>query len=476
MPSWTDDRQRSLLVASASTLLAAGYGLTLSVFYPGIMTYDAKFVYEDIGKGTQGDWQSPFMTWLWGLIDPIAPGSASMFLLIATSYWLGFGLLAIVLATQAKRSALLLPILALLPPAFAFVGIIWRDVLFATWWLLAASVAFAVSERTPPIRLPAQMLSIALVAMGVLVRPNALLAAPVLAAYVVWPWRFSLRRTAILFVPAVLGFFAVVQLVYYTALGATRQHPLQSIMIFDLGGISHFAKQNQFPVDWTDAQSTQLLNTCYQPTEWDIYWRLEPCDFVMAKIEREKALFGTAAIPEAWLLALVRHPLAYLRHRLAFMWNFLAAHNLTMWLVNVEHPMQRVLPRRASFTALLAIHDLLKSTPLFRAGSWLLACIALCWFSARGSGAREAAFVLGVCGSATIYVMTFFSAGVASDFRYSYWSVLATLAGAVVMVSGSPRKRSAVTRTGLEQPPIASEPRMMPTSSCSPPPKRSAAS
>ncbi len=29
-------------------LILAGYGLTLLVFYPGVMTYDAKFVYEDI--------------------------------------------------------------------------------------------------------------------------------------------------------------------------------------------------------------------------------------------------------------------------------------------------------------------------------------------------------------------------------------------------------------------------------------------
>ena len=63
------------LMVSAAALLAAGFGLTLLIFYPGVMTYDAKFVYEDIAKGTFGDWQSPVMVWLWGLIDPIAPGA-----------------------------------------------------------------------------------------------------------------------------------------------------------------------------------------------------------------------------------------------------------------------------------------------------------------------------------------------------------------------------------------------------------------
>jgi hypothetical protein len=437
MPSQLDLQvsRRHLLFGCVAALLAAGYGLTLFIFYPGIMTYDAKFVYEDIAKGTLGDWQSPVMTWLWGRIDPIAPGAGSMFLLIATSYWLGFGLMSLVLAARGKRGALLLPILALMPPAFAFVGIIWRDVLFATCWLLAASVAFAASGRSSPIKLPAQLLALVIVTIGVLLRPNALLAAPILTAYLLSPTHFSLRRTAILFVPAVVGFFAVTQLVYYGALGATRQHPLQSIMIFDLGGISHFARENQYPVDWSDSQNTLLLNTCYKPTQWDIYWRLEPCDFVMQKIEHEKGLFGTSAIPRAWLIAISRHPLAYLQHRAAFMWNFLAAGNLTMWLADVDHPTQQVFADRASFTALVSIHDVLKSTPLLRVGPWLLVCMAACCWGWPRRDTNDGAFALGVCASATIYVMTYFFIGVASDFRYGYWAVLAGITGAVIFVS-----------------------------------------
>ena len=82
-------------------LILAGYGLTLLVFYPGVMTYDAKYVFEDITKSVLGDWQSPAMTVLWRVINPIAPGSGSMFLLIITAYWLAFGLLAVALARRA---------------------------------------------------------------------------------------------------------------------------------------------------------------------------------------------------------------------------------------------------------------------------------------------------------------------------------------------------------------------------------------
>jgi hypothetical protein len=449
MPLAPDHEQpmRRRLRLAVAALIAAGYGLTLLIFYPGIMTYDAKFVHEDIGKGVLGDWQSPVMTVLWGTIDPVAPGAGSMFLLIATSYWLGFGLLAFALAGRATRLALLLPLLALLPPAFVFVGIIWRDVLFATTWLLAAAIAFAVAERGARLRVPAQALALALCAFGVLLRPNSLIAAPILAAYVVWPTQMSFKRMAILFIPIMAGFFALVQVVYYGALGATRQHPLQSIMVFDLGGISHFARQNQFPVTWSEPETALLLDHCYQPTQWDIYWRLEPCDFVMRKIEREKGLFGTPVITEAWALAVTRHPMAYLQHRAAFMWNFLGGNNLTMWVADVEHPTETVFPDRPAFVALVFLHDMLKPTPLFRTGAWLLVCIMVCGFAWRRRETPEGAFALGVCGSAAVYVLTFFAVGVASDFRYGYWAVLAGIIGGVMAARDRPKPRGPINRT-----------------------------
>ena len=100
------------------------------------------------------------------------------------------------------------------------------------------------------------------------------------------PMRFSWKRAAIVFVPAAIGFFALVQVVYYGALGATRQHPLQSIMVFDLGGISHFAKQNQYPVTWSPGRDANSSSTAATGRpQWDIYWRLEPCEFVMHRLE-----------------------------------------------------------------------------------------------------------------------------------------------------------------------------------------------
>ncbi len=429
-------RHSALLICA---MIVVGIFLTLLVFYPGVMTYDAKFVYEDIAKGTRGDWQSPVMTVLWSLVDPIAPGSASMFLLIAAFYWLGFGLLAFTIGRRSVWLAVALLLLALSPPAFVFVGIIWRDVLLATAWLLPAALTFATANRNVKRHAPTIVVALGLVALGVLIRPNALIAAPILAGYVVWPDRFSWQRAAIAFVPAAIGFFVLVQVVYYGAIGATRQHPLQSIMVFDLGGISHFTKQNQYPLTWTEAETKLLINGCYRPTEWDLYWRLEPCQFVMHRLEGDK-IFGTPVITDAWLHAVTHHPLAYLEHRSAFMWNFLTNENLTMWTADIDNPSKRVFADRPAFNALVTIQNILKPTPLFRAGSWLLICIAVCALAWPRRSTHSGAFAIGVCGSAAIYVLTFFAVGVASDFRYGYWAVLASIAGAVVLALGRPER------------------------------------
>ena len=436
---------RSSLLAVA-ILIIAGYGLTLLVFYPGVMTYDAKFVYEDIAKHTLGDWQSPAMTVLWGLIDPIAPGSASMFLLIASFYWLGFGLLAFTLARRSVLAAILVPILALAPPAFAFVGMIWRDMLFSTTWLLAAVLVFAAIGRGEKLRLTAQVLAILLCAFGVLLRPNAVTAAPILGAYIAWPMKVYWKRAAISFVPAMVLFFLLVQFVYYGVLGATRQHPLQSIMVFDLGGISHFTGQNQYPVTWTPAETKLLLEGCYRPTEWDIYWRLAPCEFVMQKLEKEEKVFGTDTMANAWVSAIFRHPVAYLEHRAGFMWNFLTGSNLTMWVADVERPDREVFLDRSAFVTLRQIHDVLKPTPLFRAGTWLVACIFICGLAWRRRETAEGAFAVGLCGTAAVYVATFFAVGVASDFRYGYFAVLATIAGGAALLVPMPRSARTAPR------------------------------
>ena len=347
---------------------AAGYALTLLVFYPGYSTVDARYVYAEAQAWQFGDWQSPVMAVLWRLVDPIAPGSLSMFLLAATLYWLSFGLLALVAVRRVLWLGLVPPLLAFVPPAFFFVGLVWRDILFGIIWLFAAVLALVAAERAGRLRIIIQAFALLLVALGVLLRPNAIFAAPFLAAYAVWPTRFDVRRMAIVFLPAVVLSYALVPLVYYGVLDAKRQNPLHSILVFDLGGTTHFTGENQFPVTWSAEQTALLTSKCYDPVRWDSYWHVPPCPFVMQRLERpDDIVFGTPRLVAAWWQAVSAHPLAYLRHRATFMWQFLARSNLVLPVWDWLDPASSYGHSR-TFTPLVALHDRAATHPAVSAG------------------------------------------------------------------------------------------------------------
>ena len=409
-----------------------GMAVSVLVFFPGYLTEDATYIYGYVQQHYLGDWQSPVMTIVWSLIDPISPGSGSMFLLNAALYWSAFGAIALAVARVSAPLSIAVLLLAFVPPAFMLLAMIWRDVLFAVVWLFAAAITYFVADRISPWRSLVQGFALALIVLGVLVRPNAIIAAPLLVAYSLWPAHFSWKRTALLFIPAVIAGYVLIQIVYYGVLGVHRQNPLHSLLVFDLGGITYFTQQNQFPVSWTPDETALLVTQCYNPARWDGYWTLDPCKFVMDRLERkDDVIFGTSRLTQSWLRAVANHPLAYLSHRLSVLWTFLAGANPTLDLDNIELPDQVPLARNPYFIRTVALHDALKSTILFRAGAWFVFAAAVCALAWRGRLTSSGAFAVSITSSGIVYLLSFGIFGVAADFHYAYWCVLAGLAGLV---------------------------------------------
>jgi hypothetical protein len=433
---------RRLQIVAVLVAVAAGFALTFLLFYPGYITVDGEYVYAEAQAWRFGDWQSPAMAVLWRLIDPIAPGSLSMFLLTAILYWGSFAILAVLALKSSIWLGFLVPVLALVPPAFVFVGMIWRDVQFGVIWLFAAMLAFAAASTTRSGALP-RGVALALTGVGVLLRPNAAIAAPLLAIYTIWPQRFTLSGAAGLYLPAAALFIGLVPLVYYGVLGAQRQHPLHSILVFDLGGITHFSGQNQFPVSWSPEQTNLLTTSCYDPARWDSYWHMDPCPFVMQRLEsREDRLFGTPRLLAAWLHALAANPLAYLAYRATFMRQFLLRSNVALPVWDWEET-DSTYTRNRFFTAVLWLHNALQPTVLFRPGLWLVLSAVICALSLPWRHKTAGAFALAVTSCAVLYVLSYTVLGVAADFRYAYWCVLAALSGLVALAMAASDSRTA---------------------------------
>jgi hypothetical protein len=415
-------------------MACAGLAFTVLVFYPGYLTRDATFVRGYVETWYLGDWQSPLMTIVWRLIDPISPGTGSIFLLMAALYWLGFATLAVAVARRSGGLAFAVLLLALVPPAFMLLAMIWRDILFGTAWLLAGAVVYFAADRSGPSHWAVRGVALVLVGFGILLRPNAIMAAPLLIAYLAWPARFEWKRAALLFIPVLVAGYALIQIVYYGILAVHRNNPLHSLVVFDLGGITYFTRENQFPVLWSaDGYEDALLITqCYDPARWDSYWTRDPCQFVMNRLQnKDDVVFGTSRLAWSWLRAVAAHPLAYLRHRLNFLWTFLAGANPTLELERLKFVDRVPLARNQYFLAIVALHDVLRSSALFRVGTWLAFATAVGVLAWRGRATPPGAFAISVAASGIAYILSFGVFGVAADFRYAYWCVLASLAGLI---------------------------------------------
>jgi hypothetical protein len=437
----TDTAYGAMILVCA--MASAGFVFTLLVSYPGYLTADATYVYESVQSGFLGDWQSPLMTIVWGFIDPISPGSGSMFLLIATLYWAAFAILALAVARHSTGLAIAVPLLAFAPPAFMLLAMIWRDVFFGTVWLLAATIIYFVADRSRPLRWTTQGVALVLVGFGVLLRPNAIIAAPLLVAYVAWPERFEWKRTALLFMPALLAGYGLIQIVYYEIFAVHRENPLHSLVVFDLGGITHFTQENQFPVSWSADENALLITQCYDPARWDTYWTWDPCNFVMSRLQsKDDVIFGTSRLARSWLRAVAGHPVAYLTHRLTFLRTFLARSNLTIELENLALRDEIPLARNRRFVTLMALYDVLKRTVLFLPGIWLIFAATVGALAWRGRATPPGAFAISVAASGIIYILSFGVFGVAADLRYAYWCVLASLAGLIPALLARRKQRS----------------------------------
>jgi hypothetical protein len=151
----------------------------------------------------------------------------------------------------------------------------------------------------------------------------------------------------------------------------------------------------------------------------------------MQRLERaDDPIFGRPRLLQAWWRAVISHPASYLAHRATFMWQLLARSNLVLPVWDWADP-HASYGRNPYFQPLLRLHDLLAPGPLFRPGLWLLLALAVGVLAWPARETSAGAFAVAVASSAGVYVASFFVLGVAADFRYCYWCVLATLAGGV---------------------------------------------
>ncbi len=415
--------------------------------FPGVSNADAESQYAQAVAGQFNDWHPPIMTWLWSMFRLLADGNGPMFCFHIAGYWLGFGLVAVALARTGRPLAAwgILGV-GLFPPFLMMTTILYKDVGLAVTFLTAFAALFWYRMQERKIPLPVVAVAVVLLFYGTLVRTNAVFAVVPLLAYMIDPrWLHRPWRVLVFSIPVALCMIPVSNLFNHGVLKANPIGLIRSLQIFDMAGIAFYSGDPSV-LRSGHSFTRQELEHCYTPTEWDPLSPWGKCRFFWNRLAVSQDVqgveqLGAMAVMEVppnpdlshdWVASIVEHPLAYATHRLAHFGSEMLGAAEDSAVVDAPEP-------TVQDKLYLAFYDAVTPAVSLAMAACLLALLALVR-SPRPSAHSEAALALALSG--LTYTGAYLVIGVATDFRYQFWSMIATFVAVVISLSAFFRRMS----------------------------------
>jgi hypothetical protein len=423
------------MVSTRSSVLSAiggaalGAALVVACFYPGYMSNDS---IDQLGQARAGIYSAghpPLMAWIWHWIDRVTPGPLGMVLLQQCLFFGGVALLA-VLAISNGSSGLSVLAVGLLPPLFALLGTVWKDVqlgssLVAAFALLCLAVARG--SRTPAFA------ALALLLYGCAMRHNAIpaiLPLAIMAAAVVIGrvrWRSAIAGIAGIVVTAFIvgATWRINRVLTDGRSGAPAQ--LQPYILHDLVGISLASERDYLP-DYlhrgTYSVSLDSLRGRYLAESSDpLIFGKGPSLWAATAPE------NVAELRSSWMAAVRAHPRDYLRHRWAMTRTLigLGPHVWYPYHSQIDsNPFGITLAETAQNRAAMQFLNWVHDSILFRGWAYLgVLIVAAIRCVVRGIRACWATSALSASG--LLYFFPYVFVAPSCDFRYLWWTVVSAV-------------------------------------------------
>lgn len=423
-------------VLAAITLLLC----TLLIFWPGVAAYDTVNQYQQVTDRIYDDWHPPVMARLWAALAFAGPGTAPLFLLQMTGYWLGLGLLAGALANMpGNRRAIALLAIGATPFLLGWLAVVIKDSQLIGALSLATGLIAHYRLRGRPIPAPALIVAILCLAYATLVRANAVFSTVPLAMLLMPRPTGNLARflTMIAAIPAIL---LLSQPVNHGLLGAKDSGVRRTQPIYDLAGIAVRTGVSPLALP-PQAISTLALHHCVKPLFWDPLGEAPACEAAVAPWQKApiSQLYANLA------RAAAQHPLAYLAHRLAHL------NSTERWLVPAHWPLAappaKAEPNDLGLTSpacCAAIHwqgiaAWLTETPFAWPILWTAAALWGLWLASIEADSERKTLALTLFTSTLFQEASFAALSISSDLRYHLWAMFATALGWLIL---GPRRPS----------------------------------
>jgi putative flippase GtrA len=422
---------RSALWIVALVLFIANFALK----YPGELNSDSRWQYAQAVSGQYSDWHPPIMAWVWSFLLHIVDGQVSILTLHLGLHWLGFALIADGIRCLGKPRLAWLALLSGAFPVFLFYnGTIHKDVGMASAMLAAFGLGFRYRINGRSIPFGILILASILLAYGTLVRTNAIFAFGPLFIYL-FTDRIRLASVKKLALLSILLAGLALPLSSYInrdLLAAKSDGAIQSLFLFDLNGIAyHSGDLSVLPPEF--AFSKEDLQRCYTPYWWDTisYWG--GCHSAWESLGPENSL-ARKNLGHRWLTEMIEHPLDYIEHRLKVL------NSILYFIVPAKHC--RYVPgcgdKDPETNNILPVtdHDIrmdyFRKNPFVLPINWLVLGLVLLLFTnhIKPLEVLSATRALLISGISVLLFMII--VGVATDIRYSYWTIMSILLAALI--------------------------------------------
>jgi hypothetical protein len=453
--------QRSLLQSQALliSLLVVLFLVNLLGRFPGEHDPDAVDQYRQVVTNHFDDFHPPIMAWVWSYLRLLlGDGFGPIYTFHIVLYWFGFGIVALALMRSGRILTAWGILCVSMFPLFLMQNInVDKDVGVAVSFLAAFGVALWFRVKDKKIPLLAGALVTGLLLYGTLVRTNAVFAVVPLVAYLVYRRAFAKPlRLLVTTVPIALLLVPASTVFNRTILEAQATNQMSMLQVYDLAGIAYYSHDlSIFGPDnsFTDAE----VRGCYSPVIHDVLFPAwgGKCGFFWDRLVAPYRLKGhnefepdqayktpidDRPLATLWVAAIGKHPIAYLQHRLAhfnselFFW--VPAHH-------ADPPVTAALVRGGDVHALgqtpiKRMMDILRNNVFTTPAFWVVVDIWLfvMWSNIKTHcdyWQRQAALAL-TC-SALLYTGAYFIIGIATDPRYTLWSLMATFVALVISLT-----------------------------------------
>jgi hypothetical protein len=438
--------QETRLARQLALAALAGAVLNFIAFYPGILHHDAWAYFKAARDNDWTNWQPPLLGFLWIPLHKIYYGPQPMLALFVAGYWAGFWLVARSMIAEGRGIAIATLAAAAFPLALNYNGQLVKDVSMGICLLLAAGIAACLLRGVFHGRVAKGLLAFFLLT-GAFMRANSLFALPPLldlagsAASRRWAARGLLQRAVIVCVLSAL--VAPAHLLADRYLFRVKDiAPMSQLQVFDLGGISYFSGADAFQ-GFFGPDFPAKNRTCYTPRFWDVYgWG--GCPEVY---ENLKPKFGPE-LTKLWLQGIAAHPLAYLTHRLAHINRFLqfactGCKEMVFTGAQSTNQSEFTFAPTVLYTTIDAISQAINDTPFGRPYVFLLVCLAWAWAALGVPNAATRQITLSLALAGAMYALGFAIVGIASDYRYIFWTMLSAAATTPAIVARVLARRDA---------------------------------